>query len=105
MPCRATETAYRSQKNERKIAKAGWVSKAHFRKPPGKPMPEAKRRANSARSKPRSGVEHVFADHKNHVRRFIRPIGIVRAKTEIAMANITHNIRRYLFRETKGAVA
>ena len=45
------DTAYRSQKSEKKITKAGLVSKVHFRKPPGKPMPEARKRANSARSR------------------------------------------------------
>ncbi len=33
------DTAYRSQKNEKKIAGAGLTSKVHFRRPPGKPMP------------------------------------------------------------------
>ena len=95
------DTAYRSRKNEKKIASAGLVSKVHFRKPPGKPMPEPKRRANSARSRPRSGVEHVFADQKHHMRLFIRTVGIARAKTKIGMANITHNMRRLLFWETQ----
>lgn len=97
------DTAYRSQKNEKKIANAGLVSKVHFRKPPGKPMPDARRRANSARSRPRSGVEHVFADQKHHMRLFIRTIGIARAKTKIGMANIAHNMRRLLFWETHTA--
>ena len=97
------DTAYRSRKNEKKIASAGLVSKVHFRKPPGKPMPEAKKRANSARSRPRSGVEHVFADQKHHMRLFIRTIGIARAKTKIGMANIAHNMRRFLFWETQAA--
>lgn len=39
------DTAYRSAKNEKRIARAGLVSKVHFRKPPGKPMPEPKQRA------------------------------------------------------------
>lgn len=99
------DTAYRSKKNENKIARAGLVSKVHFRKPPGKPMPEAKKRANSARSRPRSGVEHVFADQKHHMRLFIRTIGIARARTRIGMANITRNMRRYVFWETRGAQA
>lgn len=66
---------------------------------------KAKKRANSARSRPRSGVEHVFADQKHHMGLFIRTIEIARAKTKIGIANITHNLRRYMFWETKGAVA
>ena len=95
------DTAYRSKKNEKRIAKAGLVSKVHFRKPPGKPMLEVKKRANSARSRPRSGVEHVFADQKHHMRLFMRTIGIARAKTKICMANIAHNLRRYVFWEAQ----
>ena len=43
-------------------AAAGLVSRVHFRKPRGKPMPEPRARANAARSRERAGVEHVFAD-------------------------------------------
>ena len=88
------ETAYRSAKNEKRIAKAGLVSKVHFRKPPGKPMPELKQRANAARSRPRSAIEHVFAEQKHRMGLFIRTIGIERARTKIGMANIAHNFRR-----------
>lgn len=97
------DTAYRSAKNERRIAKAGLVSKVHFRKPPGKPMPEPKRRANAARSRPRSAIEHVFADQKHRMGLFIRTVGIARARTKIGMANIAHNLRRYVFWEAKAA--
>jgi IS5 family transposase len=97
------DTAYRSAKNEKRIAKAGLVSKVHFRKPPGKPMPEPKQRANAARSRPRSAIEHVFADQKHRMGMFIRTIGIARARTKIGVANIAHNLRRYMFWEAKVA--
>lgn len=99
------DTAYRSAKNERRIAKAGLVSKVHFRKPPGKPMPEPRRRANAARSGPRSAIEHVFADQKHRMGLFIRTVGIARARTRIGLANIAHNLRRYVFWEAKAAPA
>lgn len=99
------DTAYRSAKNERRIAKAGLVSKIHFRKPPGKPMPEPRQRANAARSSPRSAIEHVFADQKHRMGLFVRTIGIARARTKIGLANIAHNLRRYVFWETKAAPA
>lgn len=98
------DTAYRSQKNEKKIERVGLVSKVHFRKPPGQPMPEAKRRANAARSGPRSSIEHVFADQKHRMGLFIRTIGIARARTKIGIANIAHNLRRYVFWENRAAV-
>ena len=34
------DTAYRSAKSERRIVAAGLVSRVHFRKPRGKPMPD-----------------------------------------------------------------
>jgi len=97
------DTAYRSAKNEKRIARAGLVSKVHFRKPPGKPMPEPKQRANAARSRPRSAIEHVFAEQKHRMSLFIRTIGIARARTKIGMANIAHNLRRYVFWEARTA--
>ena len=42
------DTAYRSAKNEQRIAAAALVSRVHFRKPRGKPMPEPRARANAA---------------------------------------------------------
>ncbi len=61
------DTAYRSQKNEKKIARAGLTSKVHFRRPPGKPMPVHHERANAARSKVRSAIEHPFAGMKARI--------------------------------------
>ena len=97
------DTAYRSAKNERRIAAAGLVSRVHFRKPRGKPMPEPRARANAARSRERAGVEHVFADQKHRMGLFIRTIGIARARTKIGLANIACNLRHYVFLETKTA--
>lgn len=97
------DTAYRSAKNERRVAQAGLVSKIHFRKPRGKPMPEPRARANAARSRERAGVEHVFADQKHRMGLFVRTIGIVRARTKIGLANLAYNFRRFLFLQTHTA--
>jgi IS5 family transposase len=99
------DTAYRSAKNERRIVKVGLVSKVHFRKPPGKPMPEPKQRANAARSRPRSAIEHVFADQKHRMGLFVRTIGIARTRTKIGLANIAYNLRRYVFWEGRSVPA
>jgi IS5 family transposase len=93
------DTAYRSAKNEKRIAAAGLISKVHFRKPPGKPMPAPRQKANAARSRERSGVEHVFADQKHRMGLFVRTIGIARARAKIGLANIACNMRRLLFCE------
>ena len=68
-------------------------------------MPEPKQRANAARSRERSGVEHVFADQKHRMGLFVRSIGITRARTRIGLANIACNMRRLLFWETAASQA
>ena len=99
------DTAYRSQKNERAILRAGLVSKIHFRRAPGKPLPTQRQRANAARSKVRSAVEHVFATQKHRMGLFIRTIGIERAKVKIGLANIAFNFKRFLYWENRASTA
>jgi len=61
------DTAYRSATNEAFMEKNGFVSRIHRKKPKGKPMPAAMRRANAAKSKIRLRVEHVFAAQKDRM--------------------------------------
>lgn len=91
------DTAYRSAANEAFMAKNGFVSHVHRKKPQGRTMPTAMRRANNAKSKIRSRVEHVFAEQKERMELFIRTIGIARATTKIGLANLVFNIKRLLF--------
>jgi IS5 family transposase len=91
------DTAYRSAVNEAFLARNGFVSHIHRKKPKGCAMPEAIRRANNAKSKIRSRVEHVFAEQKDRMDLFIRTIGIARATIKIGMANLVYNIKRLLF--------
>jgi transposase len=91
------DTAYRSAANEAFMAKNGFVSRVHRKKPKGRAMPAAIRRANNAKSKIRSRVEHVFAELKDRMDLFIRTIGIARATTKIGLANLVFNIKRLLF--------
>jgi IS5 family transposase len=91
------DTAYRSAANEEFMERNGFVSHVHRKRPKGRPMPEAIRRANTAKSKIRSRVEHVFAEQKDRMGLFIRTIGIARAKTKIGLANLVYNIKRLLF--------
>ena len=99
------DTAYRSAVNERAIAKAGRRSMIHFRKPKDRPMPGPHRRANRARAKVRSAVEHVFAEQKARMGLFVRTIGIVRAQLKIGMANIAYNMRRLVWLNAQTAAA
>lgn len=91
------DTAYRSAVNEAFMARNGLVSHIHRKKPKRRNMPEPIRRANNAKSKVRSRVEHVFAEQKDRMGLFIRTIGIARATIKIGMANLVYNIKRLLF--------
>jgi transposase, IS5 family len=82
------DTACRSAANEAFMERNGFRSHVHRKKPRGRPMPHAVRRANAAKSKIRSRVEHVFAEQKDRMRLFVRTIGIARAKVKIGMAKI-----------------
>src|SRR3954449_10276790 len=88
------DTAYRSAANEAFMEKHGFTSRVHRKKPKGRAMPGAIRRANNAKSKIRARVEHVFAAQKDRMDLFIRTIGIARAITKIGMANLVYNIKR-----------
>jgi len=91
------DTAYRSAANEAFLVRNGFVSHIHRKKPKGRTMPEVMRRANNAKSKIRSRVEHVFAEQKDRMDLFIRTVGIARATTKIGMANLVYNIKRLIF--------
>ncbi len=88
------DTAYRSKANEEHLAQRGFVSRIHRKKPPGRPMPLNVSRANGAKSKVRSAVEHVFARQKGPMALVVRTIGIARATVKIGLANLVYNMRR-----------
>src|SRR5207302_7006252 len=79
------DTAYRSAKNEEMLAKRGFVSRLHRKKPKGRPLPERIRIANARKSKVRSAVEHVFAHQKGLMGLIIRTIGLARARVKIGL--------------------
>ncbi len=97
------DTAYRSKRNERCLARAGFFSKVHFRRKPGSDLTPSQAKANAARSKVRSAIETVFAAQKHRFRLFVRTIGIGRATVKIGLANLTYNMRRLVWIETRGA--
>jgi len=93
------DTAYRSKKNEAWLEKPGYVSDIHHKKPQGRPMSERMSRANGRRSKIRASIEHVFAQQKGPMVLFVRTIGIVRATAKIGMANLTYNLKRFVWHQ------
>ena len=87
------------------MAKRGFVSRIHRKKPKGSPMPERMRIANARKSKFRSAVEHVFAHQKGLMALFVRTIGLARARLKIGLANIAYNMRRLVWLNGRRATA
>jgi transposase, IS5 family len=99
------DTAYRSKANEKQLTNHRLVSRIHRKKPKGKPMPANVARANAAKSKVRSAVEHVFARQKGPMGLVIRTIGIARATVKIGLANIVYNMKRAVWLTERAAAA
>lgn len=99
------DTAYRSKANEKCLADHRLISRIHRKKPKGKPMPADVARANGAKSKVRSAVEHVFARQKGPMGLVVRTIGIARATVKIGLANIAFNMKRAVWLTERVAFA
>jgi IS5 family transposase len=100
------DSAYQSKANEAFMAKNGFTSQVHRKKPKGRPMPDVMRRANARKSAVRSKVEHVFAEQKSRMGLFIRTIGLARATLKIGLANLAYNMKRLIWlNRTAGAPA
>jgi IS5 family transposase len=91
------DTGYRPVKNEDLLHQRMLVSHIHRRKPAGRPMPVRTARANASKSAIRAHLEHVFAEQKHRMGRFVRTIGLARATIKIGLANLAYNMRRLLW--------
>lgn len=91
------DTAYRTKANEAFLNARGLRSRIHFRRRPGEDLTAPQKKANRARSKVRSAVEGVFAHQKYAFGLVVRTIGMARATTKIALANLAYNVRRYIW--------
>jgi transposase, IS5 family len=98
------DTAYRSSKNEALLRQRMLTSHLHRKKPVNRPIPRHVARANAKTSAVRAHIEHVFAEQKARMGRFVRPIGLARATTKIGLANLVHNLRRLLWLERQPAL-
>ena len=98
------DTAYRSRANERFMAKYGYKSRVHRKKPKDKPMAKNVRRANAKKSAVRARVEHVFAEQKARMGLFVRTIGLARARTKIGLVNLVYNLKRLAWLERTAPV-
>ena len=94
------DSAYRSKTIERLLKDRGFKSRIHRQSNWKNKLSEAEQRANHRLSKIRIKVEHVFGFHEKSLGgKFIRTIGILRAKGKIGMMNMAYNMRRYVHLE------
>ena len=99
-------TAYRSDEIEEKLAERGLKSRIHRRAYRNHKLIETQKAANTARSKVRARVEHVFGDQKNGMGAgSVRTISIVRARCKIGMTNLVNNMRHFICLERMAAAA
>ena len=99
------DTAYRSAANERYLADAGKVSRIHRKKPRGKAMPKHHARANAKKSAVRARVEHSFGHQKTAMGLVVRTVGRVRAEAGITLANMSYNMKRWCWLNSRTASA
>ena len=92
------DSAYRSKKIDKTLKQKRLENQIHYKGYRQTPLSEAKQRVNKKRSKRRALVEHVFALQQNALGgKFIRTIGILRAKAKIGLMNLAYNMKRYLY--------
>lgn len=96
------DSAYRSDAIEDTLGLIGFESQIHERGYRNHPLTEEQKQSNRTKSKTRAKVEHVFGTWVSHMGgKLVRSIGIVRAKAQLGLKNLTYNLLRYTFLETK----
>jgi transposase, IS5 family len=89
--------AYRSVDRVQALREAGYIERLHYKGHRHQPLTAAQRRTNHRRSRIRVRVEHVFGFQENSMGgKFLRCIGIARARFQIGMMNLVYNFMRYV---------
>lgn len=97
------DSAYCAEVIKEALELIGFDSQIHERGDRNHPLSEEQQQSNRTKSKTRAKVEHVFGAWVMQMGgKLVRSIGIVRAKTQLGLKNLTYNLMRYAFLETKG---
>ncbi len=98
------DSAYRSREIEAKLGERGLKSRICRKGHRNRSLGERQKAANKTRSSVRARVEHVFGQQTVAMGgKFIRTIGLVRAKMKIGMQNLVYNVRRFVCLERMAA--
>jgi transposase, IS5 family len=96
------DSAYRSEEIEWALETLKFESKIHERAYRNKPLSEEQKFNNREKSKIRAKIEHVFGTWVMSLGgKLLRSIGKVRAEANLGLKNLTYNILRYIFWETR----
>ncbi len=94
------DSAYRCQATERELKSNGYRSRIHHKGNRNTPLSEHKQAVNRKRSTLRARVEHVFGYQANSMGgKFIRTIGLARARAKIGLMNLGYNLKRLVILE------
>ena len=89
------DSAYRSDEQEQSLNASQHDSRIHERAYCNKPLTEVQKLCNTAKSRIRARVEHVFGHMENSMGGiFLRSIGAARAKVGVGLMNLTYNLAR-----------
>lgn len=96
------DSAYRSAGIEWLLLLLSWTSHIHERPYRNRPLTEEQKEENRNRSKTRSRVEHVFGGWTMQMGgKFLRSLGLDRAKINLGLKNLAYNFLRLVFWETQ----
>ena len=96
------DSAYTGEEVQKCIPK-NVLNRIHEKGYRNHPLTASQKRNNTAKSRIRARVEHVFAAMNHFGGRAIRTIGIARAEIQIGLLNLAYNLTRYAYlMEAKG---
>jgi IS5 family transposase len=98
------DSAYRSLEIEARLGERALKSRICRKGRRNRPLGERQKAANKTRSSVRARVEHVFGQQTVAMGgKFVRTIGIARARMKIGMQNLVYNVRRLVCLERMAA--
>lgn len=89
------DSAYRSDEQEQSLVGSQHESQIHERAYRNKPLTPAQEQSNTAKSRVRARVEHVFGAMENEMGGIcLRTIGAARAAVGVGLMNLAYNLKR-----------
>lgn len=96
LPKAWADSAYMSKELLEFLKEKGIEANINERAYRNKPLTEEQKAENRVKSKTRARVEHIFGFMENSLNAgMIRTIGIIRAKSQVALINLTYNLCRF----------